>query len=250
MDMVFPTCTGAGCFINIAYNQQMPLCTPLVGLTNTVPESGRCREAGNLCVADTQFSFDLTQSDSNSVTMTPLMTATLLTLIQAFQSIPIASLVPSAPYLVLSDSSFRGQLPNPIRIGDYNKDGYPDLLLVTSQSPSAHQGYISLMESSECSKKACSKVTYDATRRSFLKLDDNRAKALNDIKDAKSALWLDIDEDGTLDILVQRVGKGSGASRHFTFIKNNYYHDAFFLKTLCEAILLHTWESLVLTLFL
>lgn len=34
---------------------------------------------------------------------------------------------------------------------------------------------------------------------------------------------------GSLDILVQRIGN-SGAARQPVFIKNNYFHDAFFLK--------------------
>ena len=63
-------------------------------------------------------------------------------------------------------------------------------------------------------------------------MDGDRASALNNINDARSAVWLDIDEDGTLDMLVQRSGLSSGASRQFKFIKNNYFHDAFFLKTL------------------
>jgi integrin alpha FG-GAP repeat containing protein 1 len=38
---------------------------------------------------------------------------------------------------------------------------------------------------------------------------------------------------GSLDILVQREASSGGrASRRMTFIKNNYYHDAFFLKAL------------------
>lgn len=68
MDMVFPTCTSGGCFINIAYNQQMPLCTTSAGLTSTIgPQGYRCRETGNLCVADPQFSFDMADSEDNSV---------------------------------------------------------------------------------------------------------------------------------------------------------------------------------------
>lgn len=36
---------------------------------------------------------------------------------------------------------------------------------------------------------------------------------------------------GSLDILVQRGGN-TGAARRAVFIKNNYFHDAFFLKAL------------------
>lgn len=68
IDMVFPTCTSQGCAINIAYNQQMPLCTATSGfsLSNT-PETRRCRDAENLCVADPDFSFNLSQELTNSV---------------------------------------------------------------------------------------------------------------------------------------------------------------------------------------
>lgn len=36
---------------------------------------------------------------------------------------------------------------------------------------------------------------------------------------------------GSLDIMVQRSGS-SGSARNIVFIKNNYFHDAFFLKAL------------------
>lgn len=69
MDMVFPTCTsGEGCHINIAYNQQMPLCTTTGGLTSSsAPKARRCRDVGDLCVADTDFRFDLSKDSSNAV---------------------------------------------------------------------------------------------------------------------------------------------------------------------------------------
>lgn len=69
MDMVFPTCTSSeGCNINIAYNQQMPLCTTKGGLTaSSAPRTRRCRDVGDLCVADTEFRFDTSRQASNSV---------------------------------------------------------------------------------------------------------------------------------------------------------------------------------------
>lgn len=78
----------------------------------------------------------------------------------------------------------------------------------------------------------CSQAEIEADRRTFNQVIGDKASALNSINDAKSAVWIDIDEDGTLDMLVQRSGLSSGASRQFKFIKNNYFHDAFFLKTL------------------
>lgn len=142
--------------------------------------------------------------------------------------------------MILEDKAFRGSLPNPIRIGDYNKDGYPDLLVVTSASTSAQQGVVSLLESVPCTTKECSKAVTSASRRSFSRVDGPTAEALNKITDAKSAMWIDLDEDGSLDILVQRVGKAGGSSRTLSFIRNNYYHDAFFLKTLGEKAFVYT----------
>ncbi|KAK9897721.1 hypothetical protein P389DRAFT_169746 [Cystobasidium minutum MCA 4210] len=218
IDMVFATCTSReGCHINIAYNQQMPLCTTTGGLTSSsAPKARRCRDVGELCVADTDFRFDLSRDASNS----------------AFQRIPLSSLLPSQPYFILQDDAFRGSLPNSIRIGDYNKDGYPDLLVIAASSSSAHQGTVALLQSVECSRTTCSQAETQADRRAFIRVQGDKAAALNNINDAKSAIWLDIDEDGTLDMLVQRSGLSSGASRQFKFIKNNYFHDAFFLKTM------------------
>lgn len=151
---------------------------------------------------------------------------------QAFSRIPISTLLPSKPYLAVNDNAFRGTLPIPLRIGDYNKDGYPDLLVIASTASSAHQGSVALLESIPCSRKTCSQAETEKDRRAFTAVVGDSTTALNTINDAKSAIWLDIDEDGTLDILVQRSGLSSGASRQFKFIRNNYFHDAFFLKTL------------------
>lgn len=54
---------------------------------------------------------------------------------------------------------------------------------------------------------------------------------------------LDIDEDGTLDVLIQRTGaQGEG---NVLFVQNNFYYDAFFLKAIvlngaCESGLCKT----------
>lgn len=47
---------------------------------------------------------------------------------------------------------------------------------------------------------------------------------------------------GSLDILVQRLGN-TGAARTPVFIKNNYFHDAFFLKAMGAILLLLVWHE-------
>jgi len=56
------------------------------------------------------------------------------------------------------------------------------------------------------------------------------AETLENIKDARGVAFLDLDEDGTLDIMVQRTGNdGQGK---VLFVQNNVYYDAFFLKAI------------------
>jgi integrin alpha FG-GAP repeat containing protein 1 len=72
---------------------------------------------------------------------------------------------------------------------------------------------------------------------------------MDSVKDARSASFLDLDEDvrffwplnrgvvlmfsfskGTLDIMIQRTGQqGQG---NVLFVQNNFYYDAFFLKAI------------------
>jgi integrin alpha FG-GAP repeat containing protein 1 len=64
------------------------------------------------------------------------------------------------------------------------------------------------------------------------KVVDKDADSLENIKDARGAAFIDVDEDGTLDILVQRTGKDG--HQKLAFVQNNFYHDAFFLKAMGE----------------
>lgn len=75
IDMVFSTCasvsrsTGIGqdCAINIAYNQQLPLCA---SSTSPSVKNGKrvCRTPEQLCTADPNFSFNFDESADNKVT--------------------------------------------------------------------------------------------------------------------------------------------------------------------------------------
>lgn len=109
------------------------------------------------------------------------------------------------------------------------------MLVVSSSSGSSRSGRVSLLESIACSDsdQTCSARQTSIGRRFFRKVTKG-ADALNNIKNARSASFFDIDEQGSLDILVQR--DASGLSRSFTFVKNNYFHDAFFLKALGECL--------------
>lgn len=74
IDMVFTTCssvaksTGLGndCYVNVAYNKQLPLCA-----STTTPRfrNGHrvCRAPEELCIADPNFTFDLEARPGNDV---------------------------------------------------------------------------------------------------------------------------------------------------------------------------------------
>lgn len=55
------------CSIQIAYNDQIPLCSTTTSTSSSDAEGEDCRDIENLCVADDQFSFNLTDSPDNPV---------------------------------------------------------------------------------------------------------------------------------------------------------------------------------------
>lgn len=55
---------------------------------------------------------------------------------------------------------------------------------------------------------------------------------LESLWDVTAAFWFDAEDDGTLDILIERSGKQDGS--RFAVIRNNVFRDAFFLKALGE----------------
>ncbi|TDL28289.1 hypothetical protein BD410DRAFT_737497, partial [Rickenella mellea] len=265
VDMVFTTCsdvsmdTGVGtdCAINIAYNQQLPLCTS--SATSGFKGGKRvCRPPELLCTADPDFRFDLTPRSNNT----------------ALTTIPISSLIPptstssSAASLLVFDTTTSPPLPLPIKLGDINMDGFPDILFIAASAP--HGGFLGigdhvdtravLAESIGCAggvsgmsavsgvgailgasgmlggesgmgkrKVAAVECTEGGGRRGF-EVVKKGAALLSQIKDARGAAFIDIDEDGTLDIMVQRTGsQGRGK---VAFVQNNFFFDAFFLKAI------------------
>jgi integrin alpha FG-GAP repeat containing protein 1 len=90
-------------------------------------------------------------------------------------------------YIRTSDSSFRGKLPIPIHVGDYNLDGYPDLLVTTSER-------VLLLQSILCDTTLCSSSAQKAGRRSFSVVSTG-AEVLNKISNPSQAAFFDIDED-------------------------------------------------------
>ncbi|KZV83486.1 hypothetical protein EXIGLDRAFT_683764 [Exidia glandulosa HHB12029] len=193
IDIVFPTCkstsrsgVGTDCKINIAYNQQLPLCKN--------SQEKNCRSPEELCVADPHFSFDLRASPDN----------------KAFVSINLEDLVGPGAGLLMRDETFGTPLPVPLKIGDLNLDGFPDIVPIVITKPNDHTP----------------KILLSKDGRHFELVRDD-VEVLDEIKDARSVAFIDLDEDGSLDLLVQRSG-----DQKITFVQNNFFFDAFFLRAI------------------
>lgn len=240
LDLVFPVCastsssTGVGldCEIHVVYNKQIPLCSA----TTVGNGGGKCRSPGALCVADDGFTFDMDpKGDGYSV-------------------LRLEDVLPKQSSLLLADTSHTPPLPLPLRLGDANLDGFPDILAVTvgrasldripvllynvpGKKHSGSNGKRSFEESIGLQALfatgngtiGASSAKIGTGRRGFTPATTG-AEVLAEITDARGVAFLDLDEDGTLDILVQRTGAQTDS--HITFIQNNFFQDAFFLKAI------------------
>ncbi|PWN19934.1 hypothetical protein BCV69DRAFT_283464 [Microstroma glucosiphilum] len=259
IDIVFASCPPSeqDCYINIVYNKQVGLCekqlsaagtsgrsssdpfkawkdwwygtgaTP--GQAGTAAGTDRCRRTEDLCVADDEFAFEFEGSAANGSGV----------------RIPFASLLPGhKPLLEDRLTSLAHPLPVPLVIGDYNKDGYPDILLLSippkTRSDGTGKTSVHILSNSRCSlltdasaKSECNKATTPEEEGRWLSVVQGGAEPLTHIDDVRAASWVDIDDDGTLDILLLRGTTVAKDTRRVTFIQNNYFYDAFFLKSLC-----------------
>ncbi|RKO90225.1 hypothetical protein BDK51DRAFT_21778 [Blyttiomyces helicus] len=201
IDLVFPVCEGSTCSIHVAYNKQIPLCA-------SASQTG-CRDPHDLCVADPAFDFQFAADAETHVAIT------------------VASILGTGEHLATDAGLFKGPLPIPLRIGDYNNDGYPDLLVVTTLSDGSSK--VRILESYPCASSVCSAQAVSGKRRAF-QAQRSGVTALDAVDGQKlGAAFMDLNEDGTLDVLVFSVVNNV---YKISALYNNYYNDAFFLKSL------------------
>lgn len=92
------------------------------------------------------------------------------------------------------DVSHSPPIPITLRPGDFNIDGFPDLLAILA--PSTSQAEVAILRSVPCagSKAECLHGKVDKRRRTFERLTKG-ASVLKKITDVRGATWVDIDED-------------------------------------------------------
>jgi integrin alpha FG-GAP repeat containing protein 1 len=167
--------------------------------------------------------------------------------------------VPSTAFganLFLTNSTLGGFQ---VRAGDYNLDGYPDLLAVVRTDGT---GRAVLLTNTACgehdddddddnddsdsdsdkdadarsaSSDGCSATATDMKRRTF-KITTEGTAALSDVRDVVAAAFVDIDQVGTLHIVAARDPalwdpSGTAAGPGIAVVFNDFDNDAYFLKT-------------------
>ncbi|QRV86819.1 T-cell immunomodulatory protein [Ceratobasidium sp. AG-Ba] len=166
----------------------------------------------------------------------------------------LEDILPKQSSLLLTDTSHTPPIPLPLRLGDANLDGFPDILAVTvgpagvdrvpmllynvggkkASGSSAKRSFEDTMGVQALFGHGNTTIGASAAkagtgRRTFKPVTSGTG-ALGQITDARGLAFLDLDEDGTLDILVQRTGAQTGS--RISFIQNNFFQDAFFLKAI------------------
>jgi len=180
--MLFPTCahvdstTGVGtdCYINIVYNQQLSLCSSTTdsGLRNGVRI---CRRPEDLCIADPNFKFNLTDSPDNS----------------AYVRFPVSSIFPFTSSLLVYDTSFTPPIPIQLKLGDADLDGFPDMLAIPVHG---NDRTPRLAYSVPCHSDLPGCPNISTGRRGW-KMATKGVEFLENIKDARSLAFLDMNED-------------------------------------------------------
>ncbi|KAJ3327611.1 hypothetical protein HDU91_004354 [Kappamyces sp. JEL0680] len=192
LDMVFSACPSArDCSLHIVYNQQMPICREGSALP--------CRDPHNLCVADPAFQFDVKSLGLHH---------------SVFK---IDSWLPGQT-IVKDDASFRGVLPVPCRIGDYNNDGYPDILLLASSIVDPSATFVVVLES----------VPVNGAKRSFIPLQRGM-EGVQRYHSPVGATFIDFNNDGALDIMIFYQER-STLKIYTTLFSNAFFFDAFFFR--------------------
>jgi len=186
----YPYCT-INSTIYIIFNQQIQFCSGLLGGKN-------CRPSSKICDGDPNYKFGngtATQSEDNAL---------ILNL--------------DYPFWVQENQ------PLTIRVGDYNLDGYPDLLIPTNNT-------IQLWKNIPNPVQPVNDPLYPT--RSFV-LQTDGATSLMEITNPLTATFFDLDETGILDIIVvsSNISNANYSDYFPTAFMNSYFIDAFFLKTM------------------
>eukprot|EP01122_Echinamoeba_exundans_P015028 TRINITY_DN696_c0_g1_i1.p1 TRINITY_DN696_c0_g1~~TRINITY_DN696_c0_g1_i1.p1 ORF type:complete len:505 (+),score=116.30 TRINITY_DN696_c0_g1_i1:852-2366(+) len=207
-DIMIPVCYPADTCaeessIRILYNQQQSLCRSIFG-------GSGCRRDIALCQPDDSFTFPTKVNSTESLDV-----------------------------VIVGDSEFKSvskrlywpkSIPGSatVRVGDFNLDRFPDLLVPVDVNGTIR---VELWENIPCAPSLCSADAVAAGRRTFHQMASSLTGDLLAMTGAFAAAPFDLDETGRLDLIV--LFEGNTSAQYSTgALFNNFFNDAFFLKTL------------------
>jgi integrin alpha FG-GAP repeat containing protein 1 len=159
-----------------------------------------------MCRSDPDYAFDFANTEVSSSNCIYLEESTDT---QSLLTIPLSSILTTSgdPQLLLHVPG-EPNIPLPLRPGDFNVDGFPDLLLTIHNSTAApgvitrkagHQ--VRVLENVPCGNGVAG-CEGRRTGRGFEVGRGSGWEVLDDIWDASGASWLDVDDDVRLTISV------------------------------------------------
>lgn len=110
---------------------------------------------------------------------------------------PISSIFTSlqSPALLVLDTTVSPPLPLPIKLGDANHDGFPDILAIVTSGTSYNSDKTPTLAFSMSCGKGVAGCGADGSGRRGWKVLKKGGEVLGAIKDAKGVAFLDMDED-------------------------------------------------------
>jgi integrin alpha FG-GAP repeat containing protein 1 len=147
--------------------------------------------------------------------------------------------MPDNKRLVSQMSTNTGKyFPATLRAGDYNLDGYTDLVLPVIEQIKTTTGETKKVLQIELWRNvACTKSTECVTRTFTVQVDGVEDLPSFDVTSvteipAYNAFFLDLDETGVLDIMTT-MQNPAAKNESIQGYYNNFFNDAYFLKTIC-----------------
>jgi len=154
----------------------------------------------------------------------------------------------SAGHVVIGPSAFGQSIlldagpgipPLMLRTGDVNLDGYPDIL-VPLRRLDLGTTLVSLWLNVPCDAQTCGQEAVNEGRRMFARASE-KMEALESVQGAVAAAFFDIQDDGSLDVLVLHYPSPTSALPSVTAVLNDFEEDAYFLTTLVSNGVCNAW---------